>query len=102
MFADENNKDMLIDLIESFLDMQTGEISDVIVFNPEITVESVKEKFSQLDIFVQTGNEQIDLEMQTENQEDFADRALVYWSKMASQDVKSGEPYSKYLSQEYF
>lgn len=95
MFADENNKDMLIDLIASLMDIPINDIGGVKVLNPEINISIIHEKFSQLDILVEENKNIIDLEMQTVNQKDFLDRVMVYWAKMCAGDVKEGKSYSK-------
>ena len=95
MFADENNKELLIDLIASLMDLKKDYVKDVTVLNPEITPESVSEKFSRLDILMSTKDRTVDLEMQTTDSSDFVDKELVYWAKMCAQDVPKGKPYGE-------
>ena len=95
MFADENNKGLLIDLLASLLDMDKSSIRGIQVTNPEIVLGSEDEKLSRLDIVMETNDKLIDLEMQTYAQKDFINREIVYLAKMIAGDVKKGEPYSK-------
>ncbi len=95
MFADNNNKGLLIDLLASLLDINKEDVKDVKVTNPEITPDMARIKFSRLDILLITKDRSIDLEMQTTDSNDFVNKELVYWAKMCSQDLEKGQSYGE-------
>ena len=67
---------------------------DISLLNPEIPIEFTDTKLSRLDIRVKTGEEQIDIEMQVENVDDYVTRSVVYESKMICDDIMRGKDYN--------
>ena len=65
------------------------------MLNPDILPESVGEKSYRLDLLLDVDGKFINIEMQVRSEKYFGDRILVYWSKMYSKQLDSGESYSK-------
>ena len=87
-----------LDLLKGFLNDVVGlsieNDEDITVLNPDITPELISGKFVRLDLNIRTGEEKINVEMQSYNDEHFDKRTLFYWAKMFTEDLKKGEDYS--------
>ncbi len=91
MFGDINNKDMLRDLVKTYLGVDANgkfELS-----NTEITPIELEKKFARLDLKISTADEVIDVEVQVAKQEDYSDRSLFYWAALYAGTVDRGEDY---------
>jgi predicted transposase/invertase (TIGR01784 family) len=96
IFANEKDKKALIGIVESILEMQEGEIQDIYILNPEMTISSINEKAGILDIKAITNSKQyIDIEMQIVSEKDFIKRFIYYNSKMLVEQVKKGDEYER-------
>ncbi len=93
IFAVEENEDLLHDFLSSLLEIPYNDIQKIYVQNPEILPEATDGKFSRMDLKLLVDNRLINVEMQINPQTDFNDRTLYYWSKMYSDELKSGERY---------
>jgi predicted transposase/invertase (TIGR01784 family) len=51
------------------------------------------QKFSRLDIKLEVDDKIVNIEMQVNSESDFKDRTLFYWSKLYSEELKTGEEY---------
>ena len=86
-------RDLLKCLVAAVLKIPVGDIQEFIILNSEIVPETIEKKFCRLDIHIKAGNQYIDVEMQISNEGNFAERLLVYWSKVFSVALGSGEDY---------
>ncbi|MCH5193630.1 MAG: Rpn family recombination-promoting nuclease/putative transposase [Oscillospiraceae bacterium] len=89
------NIDILTEFLSDILDIPIEKIKDITVLNPDILPESVGEKSYRLDLLVNVDGKFINIEMQVRSEKHFGDRILVYWSKMYSNQLDSGESYGK-------
>lgn len=88
-----SNKKVLMAFISDLLDIPQGKIQKLDVLNPELLPTTVEGKHGQLDIKMQVDDKIVNVEIQVQHQPDFKERALYYWSKMFSDEIKKGEPY---------
>lgn len=95
VFADENNKAPLISLLSAFLNIREDDIHSVEFAQNEITPDFFDGKLSRLDLKVNVDGRLVNIEMQICPYEDYASRALYYWSKMFASSLKKGESYDK-------
>ncbi len=68
-------------------------IRKIYVRNSETLLETLTGKFSRMDLKLLVDDKLINVEMQVNNETDFNDRTLYYWSKMYSDELKSRERY---------
>ncbi len=85
--------DLLKHFVASVLSVPTEQITDLILTNPEMVPEESDGKFSRLDLRLALNNSQIDIEIQVRKIPSYADRALFYWAKLYTSDLKTGETY---------
>ena len=95
MFANKKNENTLRKFLESVLELPENSITGITMDNVELLPEDIDDKFSRLDILMNVGEKQINIEMQICNEKSFANRTLFYWSKLYSGNLKSGESYDK-------
>ena len=108
LFGREQNKKLLEGLIKAFLDLEV-EIQEV---QEESTMPSsyIGGKEFRLDILAKTKEGMlIDIEVQTQDYKEIADRLALYPSRMGSNELKKGEEYkqvkrviSMWIFREYF
>lgn len=94
IFGVNENKDLLMDLINSIVD-EKDQVSEIRIENPYNQKSFAKDKESILDIKgkgVKTGT-WYNLEMQIANQTYYDKRALYYWSKVYSGQMEQGSIY---------
>lgn len=89
------NKELLRVFLNDVLDISVESVNDIEVLNPELPPESIDGKFSRLDVNVRTSGKNVNIEMQVENEPDFKERILFYWSKMYADGLEKGHPYSE-------
>ncbi len=95
LFGSEENKDLLLSLINAVLPDEE-QIVEITLLNPYNPADYMSGKLSILDIKAVDGNGKIyDIEMQISEQDYFAQRALYYWGKAYTNQIDSGELYSK-------
>ena len=101
IFATENNKKFLIDLLNAVFKecpppCVNGEITDVFYEDRELPSFHIYEKGSRLDIRAKTDQGQIiDIEVQCKLDKTILDRSLYYFSKVFGSQPIKGEPYDK-------
>ena len=92
VFAKEENKDLLKDILEAILKVK---IESIEIKNPEIPQNLTDSKAGTLDIKVEINeNTVIDVEMQVENEYNIDDRSTRYLISMSEDELKKGEDYS--------
>ena len=89
------NKDMLHEFLADILDIPSEKIQDIIITNQELLPETTDGKFSRLDLNLRVDDKLINVEIQVKDQSDYRDRALFYWAKLYSSELKSGETYGQ-------
>ena len=95
LFANEKNLDILEAFLSDLLDIPPSELHNVKVKNPEIEGSHIDEKYYRLDLNLDIGNQLVNVEMQVRQEKYFADRSLVYWSKLYSSQLDTGEKYTE-------
>lgn len=90
-----SDKKILMGFLNQVIGLSITKPEDITVLNPEIPVDYADIKSSRLDIRAVTGGEQVNIEMQVENMDYYAERTIVYQSKMITDDMKKGENYDK-------
>ena len=95
LFGSEENKDILISFINSVLD-EEEDIKDIILKNPYNEKKFKEDKLSILDIkAIDTKGTRYNIEMQITDQEYYDKRALYYWARLYTGQLKSGVNYDK-------
>lgn len=93
IFGTEENKDLLISLINSIIP-EEEKIKEVVLKNPYNEVNFKDDKLSIVDIkATDEKGRWYNIEIQLKEQFFYGRRALFYWSKMYSNQVVSGEEY---------
>lgn len=94
IFGVEENKDLLISLINSIVGPE-DQVSDVILLNPYNPKNFRNDKLSILDIKAQ-GKEgkRFNIEIQISDEADYDKRALYYWAKLYTEQLKATEDYA--------
>ena len=95
MFANKNNEKTLKKFLESVLELPEDSITNIVMDNIELLPEDIDDKFSRLDILMNVGDKQINIEMQVCNEKAFENRTLFYWAKLYSGSLKSGRKYNE-------
>ena len=93
IFGVEENKDLLISLINSIVS-KADQVSDVELLNPYNVKNFAHEKLSILDIKARGADgKKFNIEIQVTDEADYDKRALYYWAKLYTEQLKSGEDY---------
>jgi predicted transposase/invertase (TIGR01784 family) len=94
IFGVEENKDLLISLINSVVGPE-DQVADIILLNPYNPKNFRNDKLSILDIKA-TGNsgKRFNIEVQISDEADYDKRALYYWAKLYTEQLKVAEDYS--------
>ena len=94
IFGVEENKDLLISLINSIVS-EADQISDVILLNPYNPKNFKTDKLSILDIKARNQDgKRFNIEIQISDEADYEKRALYYWGKLYTEQLKVAEDYS--------
>lgn len=95
IFGVEENKDLLISLINSIVGPE-DQVSDVTLLNPYNPKNFATDKLSILDIkATNQDGKRFNIEMQITDEADYDKRALYYWAKIYTEQLKVSEDYSK-------
>ncbi|MEY4464054.1 MAG: hypothetical protein RLZZ81_1025 [Pseudomonadota bacterium] len=95
IFGVEENKDLLISLINSIVS-ETDQIIDVTLLNPYNPKNFKTDKLSILDIKAKSeSGKRYNIEIQVIDEADYDKRALYYWAKMYTEQLKEGADYSE-------
>jgi predicted transposase/invertase (TIGR01784 family) len=94
IFGVEENKDLLISLVNSVVD-ESDRIMEVTLLNPYNPKNFKRDKLSIVDIKAksETGK-RYNIEIQISDEADYDKRALYYWAKLYTEQLQSGEDYS--------
>ncbi|MGI4776143.1 MAG: Rpn family recombination-promoting nuclease/putative transposase [Janthinobacterium lividum] len=94
IFGVEENKDLLISLINSVVGPE-NQVSDVILLNPYNAKNFKKDKLSILDVKAKgVDGKRFNIEIQISDEADYDKRALYYWAKLYTEQLKVAEDYS--------
>jgi predicted transposase/invertase (TIGR01784 family) len=95
IFGVEENKDLLISLINSIVGPD-DQVVDVSILNPYNLKTFITDKLSILDVKArgETGK-LFNIEIQITDEADYDKRALYYWAKLYTEQLKAGEDYAK-------
>ena len=93
----KQSKRCLLSLLNAFIPMPKGKtIIDAQILDPANLPSSPKGKVSIMDIKVKLNTEElVNIELQAFNQERFKNRALYYWAKLYSGQLKEKDSYLK-------
>ena len=95
IFGVEENKDLLISLINSIVSKE-DQIEDVVLLNPYNVKNFKTDKLSILDIKAKgIDGKQFNIEIQITDEADYDKRALYYWGKLYTEQLKTSDDYSK-------
>ncbi len=98
VFGNEQNEEIIAAFISDMLDIPRNRIIHVEIKNVELPPEEIDQKFSRLDLNLIVDGRKVNIEMQVNRDMAYKERTLYYWSKLYSDDLKSGDDYSE-LSQ---
>lgn len=94
IFGVEENKDLLISLINSIVG-QEDQVKEVTLLNPYNPKNFREEKLSILDIKAKgIDGKRFNIEIQISNEADYDKRALYYWAKLYTEQLKVADDYS--------
>ena len=95
IFGVEENKDLLISLINSIVG-EEDQVSEVTLLNPYNPKSFKTDKLSILDIkATNQDGKRFNIEIQISDEADYDKRALYYWAKLYTEQLKVAEDYSK-------
>ena len=96
VFGTEENKDVLQDLLECILDIPPETIAGLELLDKEFHKDSISDKTGVLDVKLRLKNNTIiDIEIQNRWNSEFIQRTIFYWAKMYTENLKTGEVYTK-------
>ena len=96
VFGVEENKDVLQDLLECILDIQSEDIAGLELLDKELHKDSISDKTGVLDVKLRLKNNTIiDIEIQNRWNSEFIQRTIFYWAKMYTENLKASEVYTK-------
>jgi predicted transposase/invertase (TIGR01784 family) len=95
IFGVEENKDLLISLVNSIVG-EEDQVEDVTLLNPYNTQNFRQEKLSILAIKAKgKDGKRYNIEIQVSDEADYDKRALYYWAKLYTEQLKVAEDYDK-------
>ena len=96
VFGVEENKDVLQDLLECILDIPPEDIAGLELLDKEFHKDSISDKTGVLDVKLRLKNNTIiDIEIQNRWNSEFVQKTIFYWAKMYTENLKTGEVYTK-------
>ena len=96
VFGTEENKDVLQDLLECILDIPPENIAGLELLDKEFHKDSISDKTGVLDVKLRLKNNTIiDIEIQNRWNSECVQRTIFYWAKMYTENLKTGEVYTK-------
>ncbi|MCP5374817.1 MAG: Rpn family recombination-promoting nuclease/putative transposase [Rickettsiaceae bacterium] len=94
MFGVEENKDLLISLINSIVGKE-DQVLDITLLNPYNPQNFRQDKLSILDIKAKgIDGKRFNIEIQISDEADYDKRALYYWAKLYTEQLKVAQDYS--------
>jgi predicted transposase/invertase (TIGR01784 family) len=94
IFGVEENTDLLISLINSIVS-EADQVSEVTLLNPYNPKNFRNDKLSILDVKAKSADgKRFNIEIQISDEADYDKRALYYWAKLYTEQLKEAEDYS--------
>ena len=94
IFGVEENKDLLISLINSIVS-EADQVANVTLLNPYNPKNFRNDKLSILDVKARgMDGKMFNIEIQISDEDDYDKRALYYWAKLYTEQLKEAEDYS--------
>jgi predicted transposase/invertase (TIGR01784 family) len=94
IFGVEENKDLLISLINSIVGTE-DQVSDITLLNPYNPKNFRQDKLSILDVkATNQDGKRFNIEIQISDEADYDKRALYYWAKLYTEQLKVAQDYS--------
>jgi predicted transposase/invertase (TIGR01784 family) len=94
IFGVEENKDLLISLINSIVS-EADQVSEIKLLNPYNPQNFKNDKLSVLDIKAEgIDGKMFNIEIQISDEADYDKRALYYWAKLYTEQLKAAEGYA--------
>jgi predicted transposase/invertase (TIGR01784 family) len=94
LFGVEENKDLLISLLNSIVGVE-DQVADLTILNPYNAKNFRNDKLSILDIKAKgLDGKRFNIEIQISDEADYDKRALYYWAKLYTEQLKASEDYS--------
>jgi len=94
IFGVEENKDLLISLINSIVGTE-DQVSDITLLNPYNPKNFKQDKLSILDVkATNQDGKRFNIEIQISDEADYDKRALYYWAKLYTEQLKVAQDYS--------
>ena len=94
IFGVEENKDLLISLINSIVS-NDDQVADVTLLNPYNPKNFKQDKLSILDIKAKGADgKRFNIEIQISDEADYDKRALYYWAKLYTEQLRVSQGYS--------
>lgn len=94
LFADNRNKDILVDFLKSFLTLPEEEYDIIVITDPYLKRETLTDKLGIVDVKLTTKSGfMLHIEIQVLEQEELPERIVYYNSKILVTQLKSGEEY---------
>jgi predicted transposase/invertase (TIGR01784 family) len=94
LFGVEENKDLLISLINSIVSKE-DQVEDIILLNPYNAQNFRFDKLSILDIKAKgIDGKMFNIELQITDAADYDKRALYYWAKLYTEQLVAGDDYA--------
>ena len=95
VFGNDSNKAIIAAFISDLLEIPRESIKAIYINNVELTPEYLDMKFSRLDLKLDVDGRIVNIEMQVNRETDFKERTLFYWSKLYSEELRTGEEYGE-------
>jgi predicted transposase/invertase (TIGR01784 family) len=89
------NPEYLKRVVGMMLKLPLDSITEFTINNSEIPPEELGDKFCRLDINMTVNSQRVDLEIQVEDEHDYAERSLYYWARDYSSALPSGLKYTE-------
>ena len=94
IFGVEENKDLLISLINSIVGTE-DQVEDITLLNPYNAQNFRQDKLSILDVkATNQDGKRFNIEIQISDEADYDKRALYYWAKLYTEQLQAGQDYS--------
>ena len=95
IFGVEENKDLLMLLINAIVS-EDDQVADITLLNPYNAKNFKKDKLSILDIKAQgVDGKRFNIEIQISDEADYNKRALYYWARLYTEQLKESEDYGQ-------
>ena len=96
LFGDSHNKEILIDFLQSVLNLPDEEYEHITIVDPYLKRETLDDKLGIVDVKLNMkSGEIVHIEIQVLEQADMPERITYYNSKMLVTQLKSGQSYSE-------